>query len=136
MAVICGFDEVMFACMSLLGSPGFVASPPANFAPLLYYELWVAAQRDDYTRMKAVLRALQPLTDFVGRMNAAHGPHTGAHALPYGGGNMLFSVTKEGMNLSGLCGGRVRLPLVDVNATEVQELKPIVAELEAFKGVG
>ena len=62
-------------------------------------------------------------------MKAVHGPHTGAHALPYGGGNMLFSVTKEGMKLTGLCGGQ-RLPLVDINAAEIQELKQILAEFE------
>lgn len=128
MTISCGAGELMFSYMSLAGSPGYVATPMGNFAPNFFYGFLEAAREGDFKRMQDLVCKVDLLTSFIGRVTAAHG-HTGAHASPFTGGHWSIPVTKAGMNLVGMVGGRVRLPLVDLNEAECGELRSIMQRM-------
>ena len=128
MTIVCGAGELMFSYMSLAGSPGFVATPMGNFAPNFFYGFLEASREADFKRMQDLVGKVDLLTSFVGRLTATHG-HTGAHASPFTGGHWSIPVTKAGMNLAGMVGGRVRLPLVDLNESECRELRSIMERM-------
>lgn len=128
MTISCGAGELMFSYMSLAGSPGYVATPMGNFAPNFFYGFLEASREGDFKRMQGLVSKVALLTSFIGRLTAAHG-HTGAHASPFTGGHWSIPVTKAGMNLVGMVGGRVRLPLVDLNEAEYSELKSIMQRM-------
>lgn len=128
MTISCGAGELMFSYMSLAGSPGFVATPMGNFAPKFFYGFLEASREKDFRRMQDLVNKVELLIRLVGKLTAAHG-HTGAHASPFTGGHWSIPVTKAGMNLAGMVGGRVRLPLVDLNEAEYAELKSIMQKM-------
>ena len=128
MTVLCGAGELMFSYLSLAGSPGFIATPMGNFAPGFFYGFLQAARKNDFKEMSSLVSKVELLMSFIGRLTAAHG-HTGAHAAPYTGGHWSIPVTKAGMNLAGMCGGRVRLPLIDLNEGETKELRSIMVQM-------
>ena len=76
---------------------------------------------------------MKPYYDFVGRCSAAR-KDTGVLYKPgtaiYGEGNIRFGVVKAAMNLMGLHGGIMRLPLTGPNEKETAELKEILKGLK------
>jgi 4-hydroxy-tetrahydrodipicolinate synthase len=128
MTVLCGAGELMFSYLALAGSPGYIATPMANFAPGFFYGFLQAARRNDFKELSSLVNKIELLTSFIGRLTAAHG-HTGAHAAPYTGGHWSIPVTKAGMNLAGMCGGRVRLPLIDLDEAEIKQLRSIMVQM-------
>ncbi len=128
MTISCGAGELMYSYVSLAGSPGYVATPMGNFSPSFFYGFLEAARENDFKRMKDQVARVELLVSFIGRLTAGHG-HTGAHASPFTGGHWSIPVTKAGMNLVGMVGGRVRLPLVDLNEAEIRELRSIMGRM-------
>ena len=128
MKIFCGLGELMFSFEAVYGCPGFVTWI-ANFAPTVSYELYEAAKERDFERVTKVIHRLTPLLEFVGKICAARGPHTGVMSPTYTRGYMYVSVLKECMNLVGLHGGGVRLPLLGLTLTETEELRKILADL-------
>ena len=110
----------MFTFEAVYGCPGFITMM-GNFAPQLTYELYEAAARRDFDGVRNIGNLITPYFDFIAKMNRIHGPHTGI--IPdAAAGYMYVPVLKKTMVLVGLCGGRVRLPLVDITEEETAEL--------------
>ncbi|MHB1032962.1 MAG: dihydrodipicolinate synthase family protein [Pirellulaceae bacterium] len=128
MTIVCGAGELMFSYMSLAGSPGFVATPMGNFAPNFFYGFLEASRESDFKKIKDLVSRVELLVSFIGRLTASHG-HTGAHASPFTGGHWSIPVTKAGMNLVGMVGGRVRLPLIDLDEAEYEELRSVMVRM-------
>jgi 4-hydroxy-tetrahydrodipicolinate synthase len=124
-AVLSGLAEFFYSMQSLYGSPGFV-SGTANFAPDLSYSVYEAVSAGDFGKAADIVRFLDPFSSFNGKVTANHGPHTGAGL---DGGIMGFAVTKAAMDIVGLRGGEVRLPLVGLTDKEKTELKKILAKM-------
>jgi 4-hydroxy-tetrahydrodipicolinate synthase len=128
MKIFCGLGELMFSFEAVYGCPGFVTWI-ANFAPMVSYELYEAARERDFDKVRRVIHRLTPLLEFVGKICTAHGPHTGVMSPTYTRGYTYVSVLKECLNLVGLYGGGVRLPLLGLTLSEKEELKKILADL-------
>ena len=133
MAIFCGLGEGYYAYHCLNEIAGIVSSF-ANFGPELSYEMYEAASKKDFAKVLEVKEKMRPWFAFLGKMAAAHAPDTGALPKPggviYGEGNIRFGIIKEAMNLMGLKGGKVRLPLTRITIEEKAELK------EALKKMG
>lgn len=126
-----GFGEQWYAYEFPYGAAGMV-SPFGNFFPEYPIALYAAAQKYDFDGIRAQLAKMQPYYSFVGRCAAKRGD-TGVIGKPggsiYGEGNLRFGVLKEAMNLMGLHGGFMRLPLVGLEDDERAELKEILKNL-------
>lgn len=126
-----GFGEQWYAYQYPWGADG-LATPFGNFFPEYPMEMFKAGQRDDRETMKNWLEKMQPYYSFVGRCSANR-KDVGIAAKPggaiYGEGNVRFGVIKEAMNIMGLNGGNMRLPLTMLNEAERSELKEILKDL-------
>lgn len=130
--LLSGFGEQWFAYQFPWGADGF-ATPFGNFFPEYPLQFSEAAKNFDIPKMKELLAMMQPYYDFVGRCSAKR-PDTGIMVKPggsiYGEGNVRFGVLKEAMNLMGLDGGYMRLPLMGLEDDEREELKGILKDLK------
>ena len=124
--ILCGSAELMFAFEAWYDCPGFVSSA-ANFMPDLSYSIYEAAAARDFDKLRELVSIIEPFFSFTGRVTQNHGPHTG---IPGAGdaytGYMYIGVVKAAMDIMGLSGGKVRLPLVDINEKEKDELRDIL----------
>jgi len=125
-AVLSGLAEFFYTAQSLYGSPGLV-SGIANFAPELSYSVYEAASARDFGKAADIVRFIDPYSSFNGKVTVNHGPYTGINA---GSGMMGFSVLKAAMDIVGLRGGEVRLPLIGLTNKEKAELKEILIEMK------
>lgn len=130
--LLSGFGEEWFAYQFPWGADGF-ATPFGNFFPEYPIRFLKAAQNYDFEEMKNLLAMMQPYYNFVGRCSAKR-PDTGMMVKPggsiYGEGNVRFGVLKEAMNLMGMDGGHMRLPLTGLEDDERAELKLILKDLK------
>jgi 4-hydroxy-tetrahydrodipicolinate synthase len=125
LTIICGIGEQMFSFESLYGCPGFVTSL-ANFAPGLSYSVYEAAVRRDFDKMRSLNDLLAPYFDFLNQAVINHGPHVGIAGASIQAGYMYLAVIKAAMDMLGLRGGEVRLPLIGLNNNEKGELREIL----------
>ena len=132
--VLCGRGEEVFPFVAPFGCPGFV-SFLANFAPELSYSVYEAAIAKDFDKVATivntfapffkdseVVRCMPPGSSFTAKMSASHGPSIGLR----GGASMQFAEMKAVMDMLGLRGGEVRLPLTGLTKEEKDELRNVV----------
>lgn len=124
--ILCGLGELMFSFEALYGCPGFV-STEANFAPELSYSVYEAAAARGFRKLTEIINSYQPYYDFLERLIKNHGPHTG---LPGANSNMYLALDKAAMDIMGLRGGEVRLPLVGLTEKERAELRDVLKAME------
>jgi 4-hydroxy-tetrahydrodipicolinate synthase len=140
--VLCGRGEEIYRFVAPFGCPGFV-SFLANFAPDLSYSVYEAAMRGDFDtadeiskrfspffKDSEVVSAMAPGTSFTARLSASHGPSAGLK----GGASMQFAAMKAAMDMVGLRGGEVRLPLLGITEAERSELKGILTIMGILEG--
>ncbi len=123
--ILCGLGEQMFSYEAVHGCPGFVSSY-ANFVPEYSHSIYEAAAAGDFDKMDKIINSLAPFSGFIGKVTASHGPSTGVS----GGAVMFVSVIKAAMDIIGLRGGEVRLPLVGLTDEEKAELGNILKDLK------
>ena len=120
--ILCGLGEQMFSFEAVYGCPGLVTAA-ANFAPDLSYSIYEAAAARDFDKLAGIVDSMAPYFSFISKVTVNHGPHTGAGIA---GGSMFISVLKAAMDIIGLRGGEVRLPLVGLDKEEKDELRDIL----------
>jgi len=126
--VFTGLGEIMYSFESLHGACGFVTGN-GNFDLERPYRLYEAASKMDYKKVQELIQEFHPYYDFISRMKQIYGPSTNySSSLP--GGYISISVYKEAMNILGLCGGKVRLPLIDLSEEHIKELKSILRQMK------
>lgn len=129
-AILCGPGEQMFSFAAVYGCPGFVTFV-ANFAPELSYSIYEASVARDFNKVTELVDSLAPFYSFINKALENHGPHTG---VPGAGGiytgYMFIGVVKAAMDIVGLRGGEVRLPLVGLNKEEKAELGSILKAMK------
>ncbi len=128
-AILCGTGEQMFSFEALYSCPGFI-SIVANFAPDLSYSIYKAAAARDFNKVAEIIDPMAPYFSFVSKVTANHGPHTGVGAA---GGHMGMAVLKASMDIIGLRGGEVRLPLVGLTEEEKAELRDVLRTMKIVK---
>jgi len=129
MAVIGGSSELLFSFQAVYGCPGFI-SARANFMPDLSYSIYKAAAARDFDKVAELVDSLAPFSSFSGKVVANHGPdtHTGAPGETY----MGVAVVKAAMDIVGLRGGEVRLPLLGLTGEEKAELRDVLRTMKVI----
>ena len=126
-----GFGEQWFAYQYPWGADG-LATPFGNFFPQYPRDVFLASRQNDNQKIRQLLDRMEPYYQFVGRCSAAR-RDTGVMVKPggaiYGEGNIRFGIVKAAMNLMGLHGGIMRLPLTGITEKETAELKEILKDL-------
>jgi len=128
--IIGGSSELLFSFQAVYGCPGFI-STLANFMPDLSYSLYKAAAARDFNEVAELVDSLAPWASFTDKVAANHGPdtHTGGETEEY----MGLAVIKASMDIVGLRGGEVRLPLVGLNEEEKAELRDVLRTMKVIK---
>ena len=123
-----GQGELMFSFETLYGCPGFI-STEANSIPDLAYSLYEAASVRNFDKVTEIINSYQPYYDFLERVVENHGPHTG---LLGANSNMFIALDKAAMDIIGLRGGDVRLPLVGLTEKERAELRDVLKTMNVI----
>jgi len=131
--ILCGPGEQMFSFEAPHSCPGFVTFI-ANFAPELSYSIYEAAVARGFNKVTELVDSLAPFYSFISKAVENHGPHTGVPgAGGISSGYMFIGVVKVAMDIVGLRGGEVRLPLVGLNKEEKTELGSILRAMKIVK---
>lgn len=129
MVTLCGFGELVFSCMASYGARGFI-SFVANYTPELAYSVYEAVTAGDSDKVAELINSMAPYDSFISKVETNHSPHTGVGAE---GGGMDLAVIKATMDILGLRGGEVRLPLVGLNEEEKDELRDVLRTMKVIK---
>lgn len=127
-AILQGRGEFWFYVTAPLGAKGFV-SGYANCIPEVSLELLNAWKSKDLDAMKRILDKIMLLEDFIEKLSLKYGPSTTILPYPYVSSYMIYSVIKSCMDILGLHGGSVRLPLINLKDEDKEELKNIVSQI-------
>ena len=129
MIIFCGQGEEMFPFEALYGCPGF-SSWDANFCVDLAYSLYETAVARDFSKLTEIEDSKAPYYSLRDKVTANHGPYTGIGIQE---GEMAVGVVKAAMDILGLRGGEVRLPLVGLNEKEKDELRDVLRTMRLLK---
>ncbi len=122
-----GRGEWWFAATAFLGVNGYV-SHYANFMPKFSLEMLKVGLSGDFKKLKELLHELEPFIRFISKMQRKYGPSTTILPYPYADNYIEFSVTKSSMDILGLRGGFMCLPLVNIDEADRRELEKILFE--------
>ncbi len=125
MAILCGLGEQMFVFEALYGCVGFV-SALANYAPDLAYSIYEAGAARDFSKLTGLIDSIAPISNFNAKIKGRYGPSTGVGGA---GGSMGGAVLKASMDIVGLRGGEVRLPMRGISEEEKSELRVILGNV-------
>ena len=131
MAFLNGMGEIGYVASAAYGFRyrGFVTFI-ANFAPQLSYELYQAVEKErDFIKGQGVLRKLAPFWSLLIKFSAKRQSPSlipGGYQAPYA----YMDLGKAAMDLVGLYGGPIRLPLEDTTDEEKKELKQVLEKME------
>lgn len=134
-AVLNGIGEWWFGATVLLGVRGFV-SGYANFMPRIVLDLLKAGLDGDYAKVRELMDRFWVLDQFVAKMNNKYGPTTSILPEPYVQSYMIYAVIKAAMEILGLKGGSVRLPLINLRDEDRKELERILFEVFGLEKIG
>jgi dihydrodipicolinate synthase/N-acetylneuraminate lyase len=76
-----------------------------------------------------VVSSMSPGSSFTAKISAHHGPNAGLR----GSASMQFAAMKAAMDMVGLRGGEVRLPLIGITEEEKSELESILRAMGVLK---
>jgi len=125
--ILQGRGEWWFAATVFLGVRGYI-SGYANFMPEICLDLLKAGLNGDYSKVKEIIKKLDPYEEFITKMCNKYGPTTTILPYPYVSSYMIYGVMKSTIDMLGLKGGRMRLPLLDLKEEDEKELEKIVFE--------
>lgn len=128
MPILCGIGEFWFYLEALMGCPGYI-SGITNYALGISLELLDVAMKQDFEKVWKIIERLRLLLEFQQKVDAAHGPTTTILPKGYEESYTYLEVTKEAMNLSGLCGGSLRLPILALTKREKEELAKVLTDI-------
>lgn len=123
--IVQGRGEWWYAATLPYGARGFV-SGLANFMPEFSLELLKAGNEGDWKRVHELVKKLEPLDEFIAKMREKYGPSTAVLQPPYGTSYIYMSVRKAAMEILGLKGGSMRLPLVNLRDEDRAELEEVL----------
>jgi hypothetical protein len=83
----------------------------------------------DFVKLKQMIQYIDPYDDFIAKIDKKYGPSTSILPFPYVGSYMIYGVFKATMDMLGLNGGHMRLPLQDLKNEDKVELNRIVFDV-------
>jgi 4-hydroxy-tetrahydrodipicolinate synthase len=111
------------------GCHGFI-SAPANFCPEILFDLYHGGVERNEAKMRQAMDKLDLFDDFTGKVAKRYERPTVLSAgLAVHGHNIYQATIKEGMNLCGLNGGKVRLPMDNLTNEEIAELREVLVKM-------
>jgi len=122
-----GRGEWWFAATAFLGVRGYI-SGYANFMPEFCFDLLKAGLNGDFVKLRELMQRLDPYEEFIAKICKKYGPSTTILPYPYVSSYMIYGVMKATMDMLGLKGGHMRLPLLDLKEEDKKELEKIVFE--------
>jgi len=129
MVLINGYGEVHYVGSAAYGYRyrGFV-NFIGNFAPASSYAVYEAVEAHDFNKALEALRQQMPILSLLGKFNKKR---ESISIIPEGfrTNYMYMSIGKAAMDLIGLHGGPLRLPMEDLTEEEKQELKTALKEM-------
>lgn len=123
--IVQGRGEWWYVATLPYGARGFV-SGLANFMPEFSLELLKAGNEGHWKKAHELIKKLEPFDEFIAKMREKYGPSTTILQPPYTTSYIYMSVRKAAMNLLGLKGGSMRLPLVNLKDEDIAELKNVL----------
>jgi 4-hydroxy-tetrahydrodipicolinate synthase len=131
--IIQGRGEWWYVATLPYGARGFVSG--LNFMPKFSLELLKAGVSGDWKKAHELIKKLEPLDEFIARMREKYGPPTSILQPPYTTSYIYMSVRKAAMDILGLRGGSMRLPLINLKDEDKEELKKILLEGLGLKSI-
>ncbi len=125
--LICGLGEKEYIAEAAYRCDGLV-SVIGNFAPDWSYQVYEAGQNKDFGKANELLAQFEP---YYGVLDSVHRSHPYATIMPdtRQENYAYLAVGKSAMDLVGLRGGSVKLPMIDLTAAEKQMLKAALEEI-------
>jgi 4-hydroxy-tetrahydrodipicolinate synthase len=124
--VLQGRGEWWYAATVFLGVTGYV-SAYANFMPEVCLDLLKAGNEKDYNKLNKIIKEkLDPIDKFIMKVNQKYGATTTVMPYPYLNNYMFLAVNKAIMDIMGLSGGHMRLPLLDLTEEDKKELEKVI----------
>ena len=125
--LICGLGEKEYVAEAAYRCEGFV-SVIANFAPQWSYQVYAAGRDGNFVEANELLSKFEP---YYAVLDKVHRSHSYATIMPdTRQENYAYqAVAKGAMDLVGLRGGSVKLPMLDLSAGEKQELGAALREI-------
>jgi len=125
--LICGLGEKEYVAEAAYRCDGLV-SVIANFAPEWSYQVYEAGRNKDFSQANKLLAKVEPYYNVLASVNRSHPyatimPDTSQENYAY------QAVAKSAMDLVGLHGGSVKLPMIDLTGEEILELKAALEEI-------
>ena len=105
-----------------------VVSYSSNFAPSLTYDVYDAVMKKDLEKAQTALERMLPLFNILGKFKERR-PDISVLAPAYSTNLMFMSVGKAGLDLVGLNGGKLKLPLEDLEVKEINELREVLEQM-------
>jgi 4-hydroxy-tetrahydrodipicolinate synthase len=134
-AILQGRGEWWYAATAMLGVRGYI-SGYANFMPERCLDLLKAGLSKDYTKVKEFMDFIYNLDGFIVRMAEKYGPSTTILPYPYVNSYMAFPVMKAAMDILGLTGGKMRLPILNLKDEDRKELENILFDEMGLQKIG
>ena len=132
MVLLNGRGELQFLGSAAYGYKyrGFVTFI-GNFAPSLSYDVYHAVKEKDFEKAEVALERLLPLYNIMGEFM---GRRQDISILPsaYKTNYMYMSIGKACMDMVGLSGGPLKLPLEDLKAEERDELRQVLEKMKVI----
>jgi 4-hydroxy-tetrahydrodipicolinate synthase len=125
--ILQGRGEWWFAATAFLGVRGYI-SGYANFMPEFCIDLLKTGLNGDFVKLKELMMRIDPYEEFVAMICRKYGPSTTILPYPYASSYMIYGVMKATMDMLGLTGGHVRLPLLDLKQKDKKELEKLIFE--------
>jgi dihydrodipicolinate synthase/N-acetylneuraminate lyase len=91
-------------------------------------DLLKAGLNGDFVELKQKLQMLDPFEDYAAKISQKYGPSTTILPYPYANSYMMYGVFKAAMDMLGLAGGHMRLPMLDIKDEDKKELRNIIFE--------
>lgn len=127
--ILQGRGESWFIQTVVVGARGFI-SGYANFAPELSLDLLKAGLNNDLRTARQILEKFILLDEELAvELSKKYGPSTSFLPTPYLPSYMFMSVFKAAMDIVGLHGGHVRLPLSHISDEDKNKLKKLLKEI-------
>jgi 4-hydroxy-tetrahydrodipicolinate synthase len=130
MVLLNGRGELEFVGSAAYGYKyrGFVTFI-ANFAPSLSYDVYDAVMKKDFEKAQVALERMLPLYRALGEFNRKR---QDVSILPpaYKTNYMYMGVGKACLDLVGLNGGKLKLPMQDLSSEERDKLKSALEEMD------
>ena len=131
-AVLCGWGDLYYSFEAVYETSGFF-SVSAVFAPEHSFRLYEAAKNNDLEGIRAAIDAQLPFIDFYAQVVKNQSPSTSILPDNFPKNMIILSVIKSALDILGLHGGHVRLPIDNLSMKDKEKLEVALQKMDLLK---